>query len=152
MKHSIACVLIACLCLVACTPPRSPAARTQAVPTSMPEIEQSAAANAIGGGAAYGQVLFFTMQPKAGFACATCHYPDSNNRLIGPGLRNLRERVTEYGLDESVESYLLRAILDPEDFITPADPPFASNLMPKNYGEIFSDAELNDLIAYLLTL
>ncbi|GEM_PF-3298815 len=36
-----------------------------------------------------GEVLFNTIIPETGFACATCHRVDSSETLIGPGLINV---------------------------------------------------------------
>jgi cytochrome c2 len=43
----------------------------------------------VGGDAANGELLFNTFQADVGFACATCHRADSEERLIGPGLLNI---------------------------------------------------------------
>jgi cytochrome c2 len=46
-------------------------------------------------------------------------------------------------------AYIRESILDPSAFLVPG---FPDNLMPKTYGELFTPDEINDLIAYLLTL
>jgi mono/diheme cytochrome c family protein len=48
-------------------------------PTEAPAVEESATT----GDPANGQVLFNTFQPAASFACATCHYVDREDQLIG---------------------------------------------------------------------
>jgi hypothetical protein len=48
-----------------------------------------------------------------------------------------------------VIDYIRTSILHPSEYIVPG---FPDNLMPQTYGEVFSETELNDLIAYLLTL
>lgn len=45
--------------------------------------------------------------------------------------------------------YIRTSILHPSAFLVPG---FPDNLMPKTYGEIFTEDEINDLIAYLMTL
>ena len=140
-----------------------------------------------------GEVLFTTVQPENGFACATCHRAESTERLVGPGLLGVgslahdpsahaedeaggmgdmhmdatddhaeadehaatdehadatEEAHTERTL-EDVVAYLRTSITHPNDFIVPGYP---ENLMPQNYGEILTEAEVDDLIAYLLTL
>ena len=45
--------------------------------------------------------------------------------------------------------YIRISILHPNEFIVEG---FPENLMPAIYSEIFSEEEVNDLIAYLLTL
>jgi hypothetical protein len=99
-----------------------------------------------------GLVLFTTMQKKAGFACITCHYPYTEERLIGPGLQRLSDRVPEYNPQSSVAGYLRTAILNPDEFIVPAEPPYSAHVMPRNYGDIFTEEQINDLIAFLMSL
>jgi mono/diheme cytochrome c family protein len=155
------------------------------------------------GDAVNGEVIFNTVQPENGFACATCHRSDSTERLVGPGLLGVgslahdpsahaegetgdmggmemdgmamdghdahaateeamggmvmggddghaatEEAHTERTL-EDVVTYIRTSILHPNDYIVPG---FPENLMPQNYAEILTEAEVNDLIAYLLTL
>lgn len=136
----------------ACVPARAPSSvptdtvRATATPTPAPTVLPR------GSGAESGEVLFRTTMTQAGFACATCHYPNSEERLIGPGLRGVSQRVAAYDLELSVEAYLLESILEPDAFLVPAQPPYPARLMPHNYAEIFSEVELADLVEYLLTL
>ena len=131
-----------------------------------------------------GQVLFNTLQPQTGFACATCHYVNSTVRLVGPGLLGIGDpshdpsEHSESSMDgmdmntegmtsepnagddihdednesdsmEDVAEYIRISILQPNEFIVEG---FPENLMPAIYSEVFSEEEVNDLIAYLLTL
>lgn len=133
-----------------------------------------------------GEVLFNTLQPEVGFACATCHRVDTTERLIGPGLLGVGSAEhdpsaheaeatetaeadghaghhtptetpasvghAEHSAEESsidpVE-YIRTSILDPGAYLVPDFPDY---LMPRTYGEIFTEAEIDDLIAYILTL
>jgi hypothetical protein len=132
------------------------------------------------GDAENGEFLFNTMVPQTGFACATCHFTETTDRLIGPGLQGIGEighDPSEHaGANETVDpvetehqegdesdehaeapaadrheliEYIRAAILHPSEFIVPTYP---DNVMPQNYSEIYSEEEVNDLIAYLLTL
>jgi cytochrome c2 len=56
--------------------------------------------------------------------------------------------AAERTMEETV-AYLHTAIVDPSAFVVPNYP---DDLMPKVYGEIFTEQEINDLVAYLLTL
>lgn len=137
-----------------------------------------------------GQLIFDTIQPEAGFACATCHQVDSMERLIGPGLLGIGNPEhdpaehaqgdemmgmdmddhgaadTMAGMDmdthaeatdevqtvrplEDVVDYIRTSILHPSEYVVPGYP---DNLMPQVYGEIFTETEIDDLVAYLLTL
>lgn len=109
---------------------------------------------------ANGKLLFNTFQPAAGIACATCHRVDSEERLVGPGLLNAGKRadwnqdgrLTHRGIDPNspkrVVTYLRAAIINPSGYTIPG----YADLMPKNWGKVFSDQQIDDLIAYLLTL
>ncbi|MCC6611904.1 MAG: c-type cytochrome [Anaerolineae bacterium] len=129
-----------------------------------------------------GEQLFNTVQPEVGFACVTCHRVDTTERLIGPGLLGVGSPThdpSEHmmsddnnmgdmnmgGDDHHAETdntddmmmqmetdpveYIRTSIVDPTAFVVPGYP---DNLMPKNFSDIFTDEEINDLIAYLLTL
>lgn len=144
--------------------------------------EQAAIARALAAGdAERGQELFNTIMPEAGFACATCHLTDTMERLIGPGLLGVgdpahdpshhaedeaathdahapaAEAAHGHGAPEATEAaptgdvvdYLHTSIVDPNAYIVPG---FPENLMPQVYGEILSEQDIDDLIAYLLTL
>ncbi len=108
------------------------------------EIALPAAASA-----ARGAELFQAMQPAAGYACATCHFSDTEARLIGPGLLNIGRRAETRVAGQSGVEYLFTSIVNPGDFIAPD---FPENLEPRNYSQVFSEAEIYDIIAYLLTL
>lgn len=95
-----------------------------------------------------GERLFNTVHPAAGAACSTCHRADSEQRLIGPGLLNLRARAAERVPGESALDYIHTSIVQPGAYVVDGYP----DIMPKNWGKVFSDEQLNDLIAYLLTL
>lgn len=132
-----------------------------------------------------GEVLFNTLQPTVGFACATCHRVDSDETLIGPGLINvgnpthdpsshmmdLADSDMDMGSDDSdmnmgsddsdmnmdnmggmnmdPVSYIYTSITDPGAYVVPG---FVDNLMPRTYAELFTEDEINDLIAYLISL
>jgi mono/diheme cytochrome c family protein len=101
---------------------------------------------------ARGEVLFKTYFQEAGFACATCHYTSSEKRLIGPGMQNLATRMADYGLALSAEEYIRASIQSPRDFIAPGEPAYAPNAMPAKYNEILTAEQINDLVAYILSL
>lgn len=101
------------------------------------------------GDAERGEELFNTFQEEVGFACSTCHYTDSQERLIGPGLLNIGQRGAERIEGRSAALYIYMTIIRP-GFYTVED--FPDDLMPREFDPIFSERELYDIIAYLLTL
>lgn len=99
-----------------------------------------------------GAVLFNEFYEEAQFACATCHYLDTDNRLLGPGLLSIEDRYDTYDTDtESLEDYIRQAIIDPRAFHVPDDSPYPENIMPINYDEIFTEGEIDLLIEYILS-
>jgi cytochrome c2 len=131
-------------------PPRSATATIEAQQATV-----DAAANpqtdtqTVAGDPVRGQELFTAFQPAANFACATCHLVDSEAQLIGPGLLNVSARAETRVPGQSVEEYLRNSILHPSEFVVPN---FPDMLMPQVYGTVFTEDQINDLIAYLMTL
>lgn len=126
-----------------------------------------------------GEVLFNTLIPEVGFACSTCHRVDSTETLIGPGLLTVgdpshdpnahsaddadmdmdadhdaddTDAETDMdmgGMNMGPVSYIYTSITDPSAFVVDG---FVDNLMPQTYAEIYTEDEINDLIAYLVSL
>lgn len=96
-----------------------------------------------------GEILFGQFQSSAGFSCSACHLTSSERRLVGPGLKNVRLRAVGYEVTDSAEDYLRESILHPEAYIVEGYP---ENVMPRIYGQFLSESQVNDLIAYLLSL
>jgi hypothetical protein len=46
-------------------------------------------------------------------------------------------------------TYIRTSIIQPGDFVVPDYP---DNLMPRTWADIYSDQDIDDIIAYLLTL
>ncbi len=128
-----------------------------ATPSPLPA--QPAAAGGASGGETFpagdpvnGQALFNTLKPEAGFACATCHRIDSTDRLIGPGLLGVSARVEAIFPGRAPADYIHESIVSPNAYIVQGDPPYPESLMPQIYAQLFSEQEIWDLVAYLLSL
>lgn len=134
------------------------------------------------GDPAAGEILFTTFRDEVSFACATCHRVDTIEQLVGPGLLGVgspahdpaahadevnaahTEEAGEHeddhdaaaeaipAVERTVEetiAYLHSSIVDPAAYIVPG---FVAGLMPETYADIFTEEEINNLVAYLLTL
>lgn len=121
--------------------PAAALATIQAAPTLQGDLSL--------GNAARGETLFNTFQPDAGFACATCHLPNSEERLIGPGLLNVGTRAATRVEGLTAWQYIYQSITEPDVYVVEN---FSADLMPENWTEIYSFDDIRDIMAYLLTL
>lgn len=89
------------------------------------------------GDAANGKTIFAQ-------ACANCHGPEDS---LGPALTGMGARAATRVEGLTAEEYLYDAIVNPADNMVDG---FA-NIMPPGYGDTYTDQELHDIIAYILT-
>lgn len=80
-------------------------------------------------------------------ACATCHSL-GNDRLVGPGLHGIALRAAERVDGQPAAVYLYNSIVDPEAYIVEG----YANVMPASFDTVLTEAEIQDLVAYLLTM
>lgn len=80
--------------------------------------------------------------------CTTCHALASGGFGLGPLMKGISQRASQRipGLDG--EAYLRQSILDPKAFIVPG----YRDIMYPNFADHFTDQDIADLIAFLLTL
>jgi len=98
--------------------------------------------------AARGKQLFNTFQPAVGIACSTCHRVDSEERLVGPGLLNVGIRAATRVKGQSAVAYLHDSIVNPSVYVVED----YTDIMPKTWGKVFTETQIDDIISYLLTL
>jgi mono/diheme cytochrome c family protein len=77
-------------------------------------------------------------------SCSACHEVED---AVGPSLPGMVKEAATRVEGQSAEEYLHESIVDPSAYVVEG----FSDIMPKNYAELFSEAELVDLIAYILT-
>lgn len=136
-------------------PTATPLPPTVAAPPTVAPVEVAAAG---AGDPANGQVVFnaqHTLPDGSAWACASCHSitPDEL-RLIGPGLWNIPVKAETRVDGQTASEYLHTSIVAPQDFIAPVrdgEPAWALN-MPMGFGDVLTPQELEDVVAYLLTL
>lgn len=98
-----------------------------------------------------GAILFETFQESAGtgYSCANCHSPTSEEVLVGPGLLDIKSRALTRVEGQSASEYIYNSIVDPKAIVVDDYDP---ELMPDNWSEIYTNLEIFDIVAYLLTL
>ena len=84
--------------------------------------------------------------------CSGCHMIDQdqtadNVGAVAPHQNNLWERAGEQVEGLSAEEYVYQSIVEPNAHIATG---YQANVMPGNFGEILTEAELDGLVAWLL--
>lgn len=104
---------------------------------------------------ANGETLFTA---NAGGACSACHYADSEDSLVGPGQYNLFARTVERIENGTIQTegpytYIYNSIVHPGDYLAENENgvPYP-NAMPAVYGDLLTEQEIYDIVAYLVTL
>ena len=80
--------------------------------------------------------------------CSTCHSLEPDIVIVGPSLYGIVERAALRVSDMSAEEYIRNSILYPSDYIVEG----FSDVMQKNFADVLTSQEINDLIAFLLSL
>lgn len=98
-----------------------------------------------------GAALFTVFQEAAGtgYSCSNCHLADSEKANLGPGLLNIKDRALTRVEGQSAAEYIYQSIINPMAYLVEG---FDAELMPQNWSEIYTDLEIFDIVAYLLTL
>lgn len=103
------------------------------------------------GDAANGERLFAQATIGANNApgCITCHSLEPDVVIVGPSQAGLATRAETRVPGMSAADYIHESIVNPNAFIVEG---FAEGLMYQNYGTDLTEQEINDLVAYTLTL
>jgi len=82
--------------------------------------------------------------------CSTCHYTEHHQGiLLGPNLGGLGNRAGSRVSGLSAEEYLYEALLNPDAYVVEGFPPHTMN---QGYPDRLSEKQIDDIVAYLLTL
>jgi mono/diheme cytochrome c family protein len=99
-----------------------------------------------------GKALF--LGDKTG--CKACHAIDTEptaKGLVGPNLTKIGTEAATMVAGQSARDYIHDSIVNPSAFIAPNCPSGpCADVMPKDFGQKLSQQELDDLVAYLLSL
>ncbi len=93
------------------------------------------------GPAAAGEELFAKTVIGTQAGCITCHSLDEGVTVVGPSMAGVGSRLSEAELRES--------ILDPNAVLVDG---FPADTMPPVWEDELSDEQVDQLVAYLLTL
>ncbi len=102
-----------------------------------------------GGDPERGRRLFFEQLPGENTGCRLCHSLEPGVTLVGPSLAGIADRAAYRIPGMKAVEYLYQSIVDPDAYVVPGYP---AGVMPPNYREFLSEEEIQDLVAFLLTL
>ncbi len=95
-----------------------------------------------------GQIIFNAWHEDAP-ACSTCHAVEGNQTIVGPALTHIATRAGSRVNGLSTIDYLHQSIVEPDAYIANGED---MSLMYKHFGEKLTAQQIDDLVAYLLTL
>jgi cytochrome c2 len=80
--------------------------------------------------------------------CSTCHSLEPDVRIVGPSLAGIATTAQTRVPGMSAEQYIRDSILRPGDYVVEGFP----DAMQRNFGEVLDAQQINDIIAFLMTL
>lgn len=98
---------------------------------------------------AAGEQLYYETVSGVNAGCRICHSLTKDETIIGPSFYGIADRAGERVPGMTAEEYLRQSIIEPNAFVVPGYP---SGQMIQNFGTILTDEQINDLIAFLMTL
>ena len=81
--------------------------------------------------------------------CRICHSLQKDERIIGPSFYGIADRAGNRVPGLTAEEYLHQSIVEPNAFLVPGD---TSGQMIQNFGDILTEEQIEDLIAFLMTM
>ncbi len=104
---------------------------------------------AVGGDVDAGRKLFEKPTAGGGAGCVICHSTKEGVTLVGPSLYDIGDAAATMVPGLTATEYLHQSIVDPNAYIVPG---FPANQMLDDYAERLTPQQIDDLVAYLLTL
>ena len=96
-----------------------------------------------------GEQLYYETASGVNAGCRICHSLEKDEVIIGPSFYGIANRAGDRVPGLTAEEYLHQSIVEPNAFIVPG---FPEGQMIQNFGKILTEEEINDLIAFLMTM
>lgn len=103
------------------------------------------------GNAENGKALFNQTVIGSAPGCVTCHSLEADTIIVGPSLHGYATHAKMHAdaMGQSVEEYTRTSIVDPNAYVVEG---FTAGVMYANFGTDLTAEQIDDLVAYLLTL
>jgi mono/diheme cytochrome c family protein len=101
------------------------------------------------GDPADGKTLFHHARIGAAPGCVTCHSLEPGKVIVGPSLAGVGTRAGKRIPGKPAYDYLYECITNPNSYIVNG---FSAGVMYQHFGEVLTEEQINNLVAYLLTL
>jgi len=96
-----------------------------------------------------GESIYYETASGVNAGCRICHSLEKNEKIIGPSFYGIADRAGERVPGLTAEEYLHQSIVNPNAFVVPGYP---EGQMIQNFGTILTEEQINDLIAFLMTM
>ncbi|MFN8381056.1 MAG: cytochrome b N-terminal domain-containing protein [Anaerolineales bacterium] len=96
-----------------------------------------------------GESIYYETASGVNAGCRICHSLEKNEKIIGPSFYGVADRASTRIPGMTAEEYLHQSIVDPNAFVVPG---FPAGQMIQNFGQILTEDQINDLIAFLMTM
>lgn len=98
---------------------------------------------------AAGKAIFEQTVVGSNAGCVTCHSLEPGTVLVGPSLAGIANTAATRVEGKSAEEYIRESILTPDAYVVEG---FQAGMMLPGWDTALSEKDLNNLVAYLLTL
>lgn len=96
-----------------------------------------------------GRSLYFEGTLGTNTGCRICHSLDPGVTLVGPSFDGIATRAATRVPGMSAEEYIRESILDPNAYVVEG---FPAGQMLQNFGDLLTTEDIDNLVAFLLTL
>jgi cytochrome c551/c552 len=121
-----------------------PATQVPVLSSTVPTAATTSVISANVGDPARGQALF-----QGAATCSSCHDVANGVTIVGPSLKHIASIAESQVPGQDAATRLMNAIMHPNAYVYPD---FQPNIMLQTFVQTLSTQQINDLVAYLLTL
>jgi len=96
-----------------------------------------------------GEHIYYETAAGVNAGCRICHSLEKGETIIGPSFYGIADRAGKRIPGMTAEEYLHLSIVDPNAYVVSGYP---AGQMIQNFGQILTEEQIEDLIAFLMTL